>query len=230
MLDSWLQSQGSLQSLDLITIIVRLSLSVVAGLAVALSYLWSHGREKRLENGSMFATLVLLCLFIAMVSMVIGNSVAMAFSLVGALSIVRFRTVVEDTRDTAFVIFTVIIGMAMGAGYFSVPLVGIPIASAVSIALSRFSTLPSGAIQDAMDLSIRAGIGRDFTSMLEPLFRAHVDKIQHVSTSTMKQGSVIEVVYRVQLKQGLDPVAFVSSANMIEGIQSVELKSPFKWT
>lgn len=38
----------------------------------------------------------------------------------------RFRTVVEDTRDTAFVIFAVAVGMAIGAGYLKVPLVGIP--------------------------------------------------------------------------------------------------------
>ena len=66
-----------------------------------------------------------------MVSMVIGNEIARAFSLVGALSIVRFRTVVEDTRDTAFVIFAVVVGMALGAfvppyvqQYYEVPWMG----------------------------------------------------------------------------------------------------------
>ena len=51
---------------------------------------------------------MLLTILIAMVTMVIGNNMARAFGLVGALSIVRFRTVVEDTRDTAFVIFAVV--------------------------------------------------------------------------------------------------------------------------
>ncbi len=49
-------------------------------------------------------TLVLLAALIAMVTQVIGDNVARAFSLVGALSVVRFRTVVKDTQDTAFVI------------------------------------------------------------------------------------------------------------------------------
>src|SRR2546430_8185921 len=48
---------------------------------------------------------------------VIGDNVARAFSLVGALSIVRFRTVVRDTQDTAFVIFSVVVGMAIGAAH-----------------------------------------------------------------------------------------------------------------
>ena len=52
-----------------------------------------------------------------MVTQVIGDNVARAFSLVGALSIVRFRTVVRDTQDTAYVIFAVAVGMAVGAGH-----------------------------------------------------------------------------------------------------------------
>src|SRR5439155_23381051 len=77
-------------------------------------------------------------ILLAMVSMVIGSDIARAFSLVGALSIVRFRTVVEDTRDTAFVIFAVIVGMAAGAGVYVVPAVGIPLVAVVAWALAAW--------------------------------------------------------------------------------------------
>jgi len=59
------------------------------------------------------------------VTQVIGDNVARAFSLVGALSIVRFRTVVRDTQDTAYVIFAVVVGMAVGANDLWVSLIGI---------------------------------------------------------------------------------------------------------
>ena len=72
------------------------------------------------EAESFVVTLVLLTILIAMVTQVIGDNVARAFSLVGALSIVRFRTVVRDTQDTAYVIFAVAVGMAVGANNFSV--------------------------------------------------------------------------------------------------------------
>ncbi len=58
---------------------------------------------------------MLLAVLIAMVTQVIGDNVALAFSLVGALAIVRFRTVVRDTQDTAFVMLSVVVGMAVGA-------------------------------------------------------------------------------------------------------------------
>src|SRR3712207_7566184 len=70
---------------------------------------------------------VLLAVLVALVTLVIGDSTARAFGLVGALSIVRFRTVVEDTRDTAFVIYAVAVGMAAGLGYYVAPLLATPL-------------------------------------------------------------------------------------------------------
>lgn len=226
--DALSSSVQSHAGLELSIILVRLLLSVFCGLFIATVYRVSHGREKYLDNQAMFATLVLLCIFIAMVSMVIGNSVAMAFSLVGALSIVRFRTVVEDTRDTAFVIFTVITGMAMGAGYYSVPAIGVPLASSVAIALHHWNVRFSPEAKDGgtpwMLLTLRIAIGKDLNVLLNRVCENTVEK-NLVSTSTTKQGTAIEVVYRVKLPINADPIEFVSTANLIDGMQSVELKS-----
>ena len=105
--------------------LLRLSLAAVFGVAVAAVYFVTQ-KKKRAEAASFVSTLVLLSILLAMVSMVIGGNIARAFSLVGALAIVRFRTVVEDTRDTAFVIFAVVAGMAAGAGAWEVAAIGIP--------------------------------------------------------------------------------------------------------
>ena len=72
------------------------------------------------------ATLVLLTVLIGMISSVIGDNIARAFSLVGALAIVRFRTIVEDTRDTAFVIYSVVMGMAAGLGSYYSAMLAMP--------------------------------------------------------------------------------------------------------
>ena len=53
-----------------------------------------------------------------MVVMVIGNNLARAFALVGAMSIIRFRTVVKDTKDTAFVFFALASGLAAGTSSY----------------------------------------------------------------------------------------------------------------
>ena len=95
-----------------LAVLGRLVTAALLGGVVALIY--TRTRPVR-EESSFTVTLVLLSILIAMVTQVIGDNVARAFSLVGALSIVRFRTVVRDTQDTAFVIFAVGVGMAVGA-------------------------------------------------------------------------------------------------------------------
>src|SRR3954447_18141134 len=98
-----------------LVIFLRLVTAMVLGSVVVFVY-----RRTRASNDttpSFAVTLVLLTILIAVVTQVIGDNVARAFSLVGALSIVRFRTVVRDTQDTAYVIFAVAVGMAVGAGH-----------------------------------------------------------------------------------------------------------------
>jgi hypothetical protein len=118
----------------------RLGAAVLLGLGVASVYKGSHGRDRGATAG-LATTLVLMSVLIALVSIVIGSSVARAFSLVGALSIVRFRTVVDDTRDTAFVIFAVVEGMAAGAGLFVVGALGLPIVGLLALGMDRSWTV-----------------------------------------------------------------------------------------
>src|SRR5437660_7013197 len=92
----------------------RLLVSLLFGAVVAGIYVVTQ-RRSRSELVPFATTLVLLTVLITMVTLVIGNNVARAFSLAGALAIIRFRTIVEDTRDTAFVIFAVVVGMGVGA-------------------------------------------------------------------------------------------------------------------
>src|SRR5437867_8653252 len=111
---------------------------LLAALALGGVVAWIYRRTRKSSEvaASFPITLVLLSILIAMVTQVIGDNVARAFSLVGALSIVRFRTVVRDTQDTAFVIFAVIVGMAVGANHLWVALIGLAVV-AVAIFILR---------------------------------------------------------------------------------------------
>ena len=204
-------------------LLARLFLALLFGGAVALVYRFSHGREK--DDGlPLTTTLVLLSVLIAMVSMVIGNSVARAFSLVGALSIVRFRTVVDDTRDTAFVIFSVIVGMAAGAGLYWTAIVGVPVVALASIVLSRFGNVVPGGRATDCTLVIRLGLGRDPDALLAPILDRHLDRKRLVAAGTARQGAAVEVTYLVKLKDASTMTALVTELNQIDGVQSIDLR------
>src|SRR6476659_918673 len=125
-----------------LAVFLRLILAMVLGGIVAAVY--RRTRYASQTPSSFTVTLVLLSVLIAMVTQVIGDNVARAFSLVGALSIVRFRTVVRDTQDTAYVIFAVAIGMAIGANHPAVALCGLTVVGGAALLLRKRSmALPS---------------------------------------------------------------------------------------
>ena len=202
-------------------LVARLGLALVFGFVVAGVYAASLGR-RRDDARTLPTTLVLLAVLIALVTLVIGNSVARAFGLVGALSIVRFRTVVEDTRDTAFVIFAVAVGMAVGAGYAVLAALGVPVV-ALAAAVMAWLGQPGVAGRPAT-LTVRVGLGHDPHELLAPLLGKHQDYVRLVAVGTARQGAALEVTYAVRLRGPETAVQFVAELNRVEGVQGVELR------
>jgi hypothetical protein len=199
----------------LIRLLVALALGVVVG--------WLYRRTIRgSSNGSSLpTTLVLLCVLIAMVTQVIGDSVARAFSLVGALSIVRFRTVVRDTRDTAYVIFAVVVGMAAGALNLWVAGIGIVVVGAAAFMMAGRFKGPDAADPPFL-LRVRAGLGHDLERLAGAPMDAHLAGRHLLAVSTAKQGTALEYVYETRLRQGGSAEEMVKLLNLIEGVQDVQ--------
>lgn len=101
-------------SLKFEEIILNLLMAFVCGLITSLFYRWSYRGIN--YSPSFVQSIVLLSMITALVIMVIGNNLARAFGLVGAMSIIRFRTAVKDTRDIVFIFFSLAVGMAAGVG------------------------------------------------------------------------------------------------------------------
>lgn len=202
----------------------RLAISLLLGVIVAIIFRLSHGRGKS-DASAMAATLVLLPVLIAMVSVVIGNSAARAFSLVGALSIVRFRTIVEDTRDTAFVILAVIVGMAAGAGMMIVPLLGLPIVAVAAFVFEYyFDQKATNGNSASAEVVIRFAAGSDSSAAARTALERFAEGVNTKAASTARQGTALEVVYRLKLNQRESAAAMVAELNGIKGVQSVECK------
>lgn len=219
--NEWLQGALVAVDLQIQVIALRLAVALVLGLIIAGVYALSQRREA-LQRVPLIVTLVLLTMLVAMTTMVIGDNLARAFGLVGALSIVRFRTVVDDTRDTSFVIFAVVVGMAIGAGNLQVCLVGVPLVSLAALGLSFLSAPNRGKL--VKHLEVRVTAGRDPESLLSGVLGQHTQHWILVSLASARQGAAIDAVYQVRLKQTADMLPLVKAVHALEGVQQVELK------
>ncbi|MBP3960373.1 DUF4956 domain-containing protein [Gemmata sp. G18] len=213
-------------------IALRLTLAALFGIAAGLAYFLTQ-RKTRAQAASFVATMVLLAILLGMVSMVIGTNIARAFALVGALSIVRFRTVVEDTRDTAFVIFAVVVGMAAGAGAYLVAAVGIPIVGFVAWLLAYWGrsgekAVPKVQMRPATTVVVRTGIGLDLTEALTTTFAKHAEGVELTAVVTVRQGTALDLTYTLRLREGAAPLALIGDLNRTEGVQGAEWKAESK--
>lgn len=96
--------------------------SALIGLFIFISYYISH--RETIYSKKFNVSLVVLTVLTSTVMTVIGNNIALSLGMVGALSIVRFRTVVKDTRDTVYIFWTIVAGICCGVGDFKVAVVG----------------------------------------------------------------------------------------------------------
>ena len=198
--------------------VARLVAALAMGALVAVIYKWARSSEA----SSFTATLVFLAILIAMVTQVIGDNIARAFSLVGALSIVRFRTVVRDTQDTAYVIFAVAVGMAVGAGHMVLALAGTAIVALAAAAMKRPAT--NGVEPWPFRLVVRLGLGYDIDRTLAATLDIPLSARRLVGVSTVRQGAAIEYSYQIAPLGDGQAQELVSRLNRLDGVQGVTLE------
>ncbi len=199
---------------------MRLTLALCFGFAISLIYRWTRGRS---ADARFVSTLVLLTLLLSVTTIVIGDNIARAFSIVGALSIVRFRTVVEDTRDTAFVICAVAIGLAVGAGYAALPAMALPFIAAAA-KLFGSGTPAIYALRGGL-FRLQVRVSTDFTNLqrLQSELDATIEHKSLVGIERARAGTEVERSYEIELADETAADTLIARLSAIDGVLSVEV-------
>jgi Domain of unknown function (DUF4956) len=199
----------------------RIGMAMALGATVAALYRWAKRGET--VQPTFLTTLVLLATVIAMATQVIGDNVARAFSLVGALSVVRFRTVVKDTQDTAFVIFAVVVGMASGANHLVVALVGMSLVAAASLFLWPRRRADVWILSEST-LALRMTPEDSVKAAIEQILAVSTERFDLTAVGTARQGAALDLTYRIRLRAGSSPSALVAELHALAGVESVDLR------
>ena len=122
-------------SLNTEQIILNILVAVILGGVIYLSYYFTHAGG--VYSKKFNVSLITLTTLTATVMTVIGNNIALSLGMVGALSIVRFRTAIKDSRDTTYIFWTIIVGICCGVGDYVVACVGSGVVFLVLLVLGR---------------------------------------------------------------------------------------------
>lgn len=204
------------QGFGLETATLGLLLAFVLGQIAAWVYMYTHTGLS--YSRAFVQSIVLLCLIISLGMMVIGNNIVIAFGLIGALSVIRFRNILKDTRDTAFIFFALVIGMATGTGSYPLALLGTGVFCIVLLYLhwADFGTRRTG---DAF-VRLQWAVGATQRGTLDELLRRHCRTATLVSQRIHESGAG-DLAFRLILRDPSRADDLVAELNRIEGVSNV---------
>ena len=183
---SLLENGSQLTIEEMITHII---MSTILGFAIFVSYKLTH--TGTIYSKKFNTSLIILTVLTGMVMTVIGNNVALSLGMVGALSIVRFRTAIKDSRDTVYIFWAIIVGICCGVGDYTVAAIGSIAVFVITILLGRVKN------DERILLIIRAG--KVLERNIESIVFKYFDRKAILKVKNTTQDSV-EFIYELSGK------------------------------
>jgi uncharacterized membrane protein YhiD involved in acid resistance len=196
-----------------------LHLLLVLVLAQPLAWIYIRTHRGMSYSRSTVQSLILLSLIVTIVMLAIGDSLARAFGLFGALALIRFRTPIKDTRDTVFLFLAVAIGIAVGSGNLLLAVVGTSFALLVTLYLD----VTGFGSRHQTDAVLRLRLPGD----AEPQSALQRVLARHCRASTLmlaREGSgdgEMEFAYQLQLRDPASTPVLVADVRSIPGAGDV---------
>ena len=193
--------------------------------ALIINYAYNQTHRSVTYSESYLITLVMMTVITAIIMMVIGSNIARAFSLVGALSIIRFRTAVKDIKDTGFIFFAIAVGMAVGTGFY---IVGISLALLLSLIIVVLDRTGYGRMYNQEKL-LMIETDSDEKSLKDyaETLKTHTRYFRLIHTDLLKEPNRMKVTYTIlpKNKKGEDESNLIAVLNKNPNIKNIKVLS-----
>jgi len=208
----------SVFSPTLAEIVSNILISLICSFIISLIYRFTYKGPGYSE--SFVHSIIYLSVITSVVIMVIGNNLARAFGLVGALSIIRFRTAIKDTVDIVYIFLALAIGMAAGVGYHKLAIVGTLMIGAILILFSKanFKIFLSNQYILQFSYSNEEPLGEKFSEILLKYCRSY----ETINIRSTAEG-IIEYTFYLQVRKNIDCKLIIDELQKIKGIQKLNL-------
>jgi hypothetical protein len=200
---------GTFSTLD---VILTLTLSFVLSVVICTVYKATHRNIS--YSQSFVQTLVVVCI--------------RAFALVGALSVVRFRNALKETRDVGFIFLVMAIGMATGTRFYVLAIAATVAICTVIVLMSRLNAFASDIQRQVVKVQVPPE--GDFNALVEDVLIKMTKSFELVSTETIRSGALLELFYTVEMQKSAKPRDLVEALTAVNTGQRVTVLSGYDQT
>ncbi|MEV5407853.1 DUF4956 domain-containing protein [Thermopolyspora sp. NPDC052614] len=207
-------------------IAIAMALSFVLSAMIGWVYRATHRNVS--YSQSYVQTLVILGMLIALIMLVVGSNIARAFALVGALSVVRFRNAIKETRDVGFIFLVMGVGMAVGTRFYLLAVVAAVTISLIIMIMHRFNWFQLNVRRQVVKVQVPAD--DDYTPVIQDVLIRYTDEFELVSMESIRAGALLELMYTVKIKKGGEPADLIAALRERNHGQSVTVLTGYDQT
>ena len=198
------------ENFDLWTTLIRIAASLTLGIIIALFYMYKSSYNKQFV-----ITLVLLPAIVGAVISIVNGNLGTGVAVMGAFSLVRFRSIPGTAKEIGYIFFSMAVGLATGMGYLPYAAVFTVIVGLISVLLSasRFGELKKPIKQ----LKITIPENLEYSGLFDDLFTEYTSfkKLKRVKTTNL--GSLFQLHYDIILKDELKEKEFIDKIRCRNG-------------
>ena len=200
------------------TALLVLFLAFCIGHMIGWVYMWTH---TGLSYSRMFvASLVVIPPIVALVMMLMQGNIVIAFGLLAVFAVVRFRNVLKDTRDTTFILWSIVQGLAVGTMRFGTAVLGAVCIAAVFMYL-RLTLFGSRHRYDVV-LSLHWTGFPAALGVLKPIIRRHCARA-HLAGQRSSEGEGLDLSYHLLMRDPAKSRELLKDLESTEGVTSASL-------
>lgn len=205
--------------LDIETVLVSAGAALVLGIALA----FTHARTSQTTKG-MLVTLAVLPVLVMAVMIMINGSLGTSIAILGAFSLIRFRSIAGRAKDLAAVFAAMMIGLACGMGHviFGAIIMGIYIVA--TILLTFTPLLEPNRRERVLKIVIPEDL--DYEDVFDEIFKKYTSRARLVRMKTINMGSLYKLTYDVKIRHGVKEKDFLDAIRVKNMNLKVLLSEP----
>ena len=190
--------------------VMNFSICVVTSIILGFIVAYLHMKTTR-SNQNFINTLVILPVLVTVVILFVNGNLGTSVAVVGAFSLVRFRSIPGNSKEILDVFFAMAIGLAVGTGYIAFAVIFTLITCMLSFGLYKFKFGTKSSNSRILKIAIPEDL--DYENVFEEIFKKYTNDVVLRQAKTINMGSMFELSYVVNLKND------VSEKEMIDDIR-----------
>lgn len=210
MLDYLMNLNTATATISIEQLILNTLASLIIGLAAAGIYMYKNRYSK-----SFVVTLALLPAMVQIVIMIVNGNLGTGVAVMGAFSLVRFRSIPGSAREIGSIFFAMALGLATGTGYIAYSLLFLMIVGGMTLLLNNTSFGENKITEKQLKITIPENL--NYEGLFDDLFQKYTKAAELIQVKTTNMGSLFELSYQIELDKNMAEKEFIDQIRCRNG-------------